>query len=42
MLGAQHTQVLQLLEYLCSHDETVVRDRAVKSINKLIPSFSDN
>lgn len=35
-LGTQHTVVLPILENLCAHDETVVRDRAVKSITKLI------
>ena len=35
-LGSQHHVVLPILENLCAHDETVVRDRAVKSIAKLI------
>lgn len=41
-LGAQHTIVLPILESLCAHDETVVRDRAVKSITKLIERYTDN
>lgn len=42
MLGAQHTIVLPYLENLCSHDETVIRERAVTSISKLFVNYSDN
>jgi hypothetical protein len=41
-LGPQHTAVLPILETLCAHDETVVRDRAVKSITKLFEKYSDS
>ena len=41
-LGNQHTIVLPILENLCGHDETVVRDRAVKSITKLIERYGEN
>lgn len=42
MLGNQHTLVLPYLENLCAHDETVVRDRAVNSVTKLLDLYSDN
>lgn len=43
LLGApQHTIVLQYLEALCSHDETVVRERAVTSISKLSLNMNEN
>lgn len=42
MLGNQHTIVLPFLENLCAHDETVVRERAVASITKLLDLYSDN
>lgn len=42
MLGNQHTLVLPYLENLCAHDETVVRDRAVSSVTKLLDLYSDN
>lgn len=42
MLGNQHTIVLPYLENLCSHEETVIRDRAVTSITKLFGVYSDN
>ena len=42
MLGNQHTLVLPFLESLCAHDETVVRERAVNSITKLLDLYSDN
>lgn len=42
MLGNQHTLVLPFLENLCAHDETVVRERAVNSITKLLDLYSDN
>jgi serine/threonine-protein phosphatase 2A regulatory subunit A len=42
VLGAQHTIVLPILENLCAHDETVIRDRAVKSLTKLIEKYTDN
>ena len=42
MLGAQHTLVLPQLENLCCHDETVVRERAVKSLIKLIGNYNEN
>lgn len=38
----QHTIVLPYLEALCSHDETVVRERAVASISKLAINLSEN
>ena len=41
-LGSQHTIVLPILEILCAHDETVIRDRAVKSVSKLIEKYTDN
>lgn len=41
-LGNQHTLVLNILETLCGHDETVIRDRAVKSITKLMEKYADN
>ena len=42
ILGTQHTNVLLYLENLCSHDETVIRERAVTSISKLFVNYSDN
>jgi hypothetical protein len=42
MLGNQHTFILTYLEQLCAHDETVVRERAVNSITKLLDLYSDN
>ena len=42
ILGNQHTIVLPYLENLCSHDETVIRERAVTSISKLFVNYSDN
>jgi hypothetical protein len=42
MLGNQHTLALPYLENLCAHDETVVRDRAVSSVTKLLDLYSDN
>jgi serine/threonine-protein phosphatase 2A regulatory subunit A len=42
MLGNQHTLVLPYLENLCAHDETVVRERAVSSITKLLDLYADN
>lgn len=42
MLGAQHTLVLPYLENLCAHEETVVRERAVSSITKLLDLYTDN
>lgn len=42
MLGIQHTLVLPYLENLCAHDETVVRERAVSSITKLLDLYTDN
>ncbi len=42
MLGIQHTLVLPYLENLCAHDETVVRERAVSSITKLLELYADN
>ena len=42
MLGAQHTLVLPYLENLCAHEETVVRERAVGSITKLLDLYTDN
>lgn len=42
VLGVQHTIILPILETLCAHDETVIRDRAVKSLTKLIEKYSDN
>ena len=43
ILGSpHHTVVLSYLENLCSHDETVVRERAVASISKLSLSFTEN
>lgn len=42
MLGIQHTLVLPYLENLCAHDETVVRERAVSSITKLLDLYADN
>jgi hypothetical protein len=36
MLGNQHTLILPYLENLCAHDETVVRERAVASITRLL------
>lgn len=41
-LGAQHTIVLPILENLCAHDETVIRDRAVKSLTKIMEKYTDN
>lgn len=41
MLGNQHSIVLPYLESLCAHDETVVRERAVASITKLLDLYSD-
>ena len=42
MLGNQHTLILTYLENLCAHDETVVRERSVNSITKLLDLYSDN
>lgn len=42
MLGSQHTLVLPYLENLCGHDETVVRERDVSSITKLLDLYNDN
>lgn len=42
MLGNQHTLVLPYLEQLCAHDETVVRERAVNSITRILDLYSDN
>jgi len=42
LLGAQHTLVLPYLENLCTHDETVVRERAVTAISKLLSNYTDN
>ena len=42
MLGPQHTLILPYLENLCAHDETVVRERAVKSITKILELYSEN
>ncbi len=42
LLGAQHTLVLPYLENLCTHDETVVRERAVIAISKLLSNYTDN
>lgn len=42
LLNNQHVLVLQYLENLCAHDETVVRERAVKSITKLLDLYSEN
>ena len=42
MLGNQHTIVLPYLEGLCAHDETVVRERAVNSISKIVELYTDN
>lgn len=42
MLGNQHTLILPYLEQLCAHDETVVRERAVNSITKILDLYSDN
>lgn len=42
MLGNQHTLILHYLEALCAHDETVVRERAVASITRLLDLYSDN
>lgn len=42
MLGIQHTLVLPYLENLCAHDETVVRERAVSSITKILDLYTDN
>ena len=36
LLNNQHPYILTFLENLCAHDETVVRERAVKSISKLV------
>ena len=41
MLGPQHMIVVPYLENLCSQDETVVRDRAVKSIISLVANATD-
>lgn len=41
LLGNQHIIVLPYLENLCGQEETVVRDRAVKSIINLITNATD-
>lgn len=42
LLGTQHALILPYLEALCAHDETVVRERAVTSITRLLDLYSDN
>lgn len=40
-MANQHMIVVPYLENLCGQDETVVRDRAVKSIINLITNATD-